>query len=176
MFFSKTESSMQLYLSRDARLTESLGQMVNVGLIAEGEPSNMLRKGVFRIDLHQLAPDPARFRDFAQMAERDSKKGAREVGRRDELDTLLEQRRGSFEFVCHKIGRAEKVDVWLIRRGIEPDGLLDMGNSGEGLWPSLLIRAPLVRSTTARSTNALAGAGATSETEAEGQYRCSSIC
>ena len=53
MFFSKTESSMPiLYLSRDARLTESLSQMVNVGLIAEGEPSNMLRKGVFRIDLH----------------------------------------------------------------------------------------------------------------------------
>jgi hypothetical protein len=44
-----------LYLSRDARVTESLGQMVNVGLIAEGEPSNMLRKGVLRIDLHQLA-------------------------------------------------------------------------------------------------------------------------
>src|SRR5438034_1590805 len=104
-------SSEALYLTRDARLAESLGQMVDVGPIAEGQPSNMLGKGVFRIDLHQLAPDPTGFLGLAQMAERDSKKGAGEVGLRGELDTLLEQRRGSFEFAGDKIGRAEKVDV-----------------------------------------------------------------
>ena len=85
--------------------------MVNVGLIAEGEPSNVLGKGVFRIDLHQFAPDPAGFLGLVQMAERDSKKGAREVGLRRELYTLPEQRRGSFEFAGDKIGGAEKVDV-----------------------------------------------------------------
>src|SRR5260370_3641749 len=93
-------------LSRDARLAESLGQMVDVGLVAEGEPSDMLGKGVFRIDLHQLAPDPAGFLGRAQMAERDGQKGAREVGVRGELNTLLEQRRGSAAFSRHHVGRA----------------------------------------------------------------------
>ncbi len=112
---SRTETMLQLdgdlSLSRDARLAESLGQMVYVGLIVEGEPSNMLCKRVFRIVFHQLAPDPVGFLGFAQMAERDSKKGTREAGLRGELDALLEQRRGSFEFTGDKIGRAEKVDV-----------------------------------------------------------------
>ena len=76
-------------------LLKSLGQTVNVGPIAEGEASNMLGEGVFRIDLHQLAPDPTGFVGLAQVAERDGKKGAREIGLRGPSDTFLEQRRAA---------------------------------------------------------------------------------
>jgi hypothetical protein len=73
-----------LHLSRDARFAESLHQTVNVALIAEGKPSNMLGKRVFRIDLNKLAPDPACLLGFAQMTEHDGEKGAREVSFRGE--------------------------------------------------------------------------------------------
>lgn len=65
-----------LHLNREANLAEALGRMVN-GLIAQLETSNMLGKGVFQIDLHQFAPDPASFLGLVQRAERDSKKGER---------------------------------------------------------------------------------------------------
>jgi hypothetical protein len=45
-------------------------------------------KGVFRIDLHQLAPDPTGFLGLAQMAERDGEESAREIGLRIEPDSL----------------------------------------------------------------------------------------
>src|SRR5689334_1773629 len=67
------------------------------------------------------------------MAERDGEKGARKIGLRVELDTLLEQRRGGFELAGDQIGRTKKVDILVLEQGIEPDGLLDMRNSGEGL-------------------------------------------
>src|SRR5207249_3263494 len=46
-------SSEALYLTRDARLAESLGQMVDLGPIEEGQPSNMLGKGVCRIEIQR---------------------------------------------------------------------------------------------------------------------------
>ena len=76
-------------LLRDACLAESLGQPVDVGLVAKWEPPDVLGKRVFRVDFHQLAPDLTRFLGLTQMAERDGKEGAREIGLRTEQDALL---------------------------------------------------------------------------------------
>ena len=120
-------------LLRDAGLAESLGQPVDVGLVAKREPPDVLGKRVFRVDLHQLAPDLTRFLGLAQMAERDSKEGAREIGLRTEPDALPEQGRRDLVVAGDQVGRAEKMDIEVLDRRIEPDRLLDMGNGGEGV-------------------------------------------
>jgi hypothetical protein len=61
--------------SRDARFPEPLRQSVDVGLVAEREPRDVLGKRVFGVDLHQLAPYAAGFPGLAQMAGRDGGSG-----------------------------------------------------------------------------------------------------
>lgn len=67
------------------------------------------------------------------MAKRDGEKGAREVGFRTELDTLTKQVRRCGVVARRQMGRAEKVEIMLLERRIEANGLLDIGNSGKRL-------------------------------------------
>ena len=63
-------------LNHNACLAEPVAQPIDVGGVAERQPSDMLGEGVFRIDLHQFPPDPPGFLRLAQMAEGDGEKGA----------------------------------------------------------------------------------------------------
>src|SRR5271157_1164533 len=98
-------------LSHNACLAEPLAQPIDVGRVAERQPSDMFGEGVFRIDLHQFAPDPPGLVGLAQMAEGDGKKGAREISPGRDPDALLELRSSVFVLAGDQVGRTEKVDA-----------------------------------------------------------------
>src|SRR5208337_151933 len=80
-----------------------------------------------------FAPDLTRFLGLAQMAKRDGKEGAREIGLRTKQDALPEQGCRGLVVASDQVSRAKKMDVQVLDRRIEPDRLLDMGDGGERL-------------------------------------------
>jgi hypothetical protein len=119
-----------VHLSRDARLAQPLGQLVDVRLIAKWEPADVR---VFRVNFNQFAPDLTRFLGLAQMAKRDGKEGAGEIGFGTKQDALPEQGCSGPVVAGDQVGRAEKMDVQVLDRRIEPDRLLGRASRGQAV-------------------------------------------
>ena len=104
-----------------------------------------------RVNFHQFAPDLTRFLGLAQMAKRDGKEGAGEIGLGTKQDALPEQGCRGLVVAGDQVGRAEKMDVQVLDRRIQPDRLLDMGDGGERLAavdvddPARIVRLSVVR-------------------------------
>ena len=64
---------------------------------------------IFRIDLHQLRPDPLGVVDVAQMAERRRENGAGEIRVRHQDDPLPQQSGRGFVFFRQQISKPEEV-------------------------------------------------------------------
>src|SRR6185312_14164194 len=113
---------------RQSGLRKTVDDPQYILLSFERQPAEMLAERVFRIDLHEFAPDASGLVDLAEMAKGGRKRGAGKIRSGHEANAFPEMSCRCFVLAGQQVCRAQEVEVLLTLSRVQTHGPFDHWN------------------------------------------------
>src|SRR5262245_15083975 len=124
----KTRCGPGVGSGRQSGLRKTVDDPLDILLSFERQPAEMLAERVFRIDLHEFAPDASGLVDLAEMAKGGRKRGAGKIRSGHEADAFPEMSCRCFVLAGQQVCRAQEVEVLLTLSRVQTHGPFDHWN------------------------------------------------